>query len=433
MKHWDVVIIGGGLSGLVAANLLAREKSSVLVLEKGIHVGGRAKTDCINDQLFNIGPHAFYKKGKAKPILEQLGVELHGKTPKLNGLLIDNEVSYAAPYNPIDVFTTRYFNWKDRLQYLNALIKILNARTELLSPQTFSQWVKQVSPSPAVQSVLLLLGRLSTYCNAPDQVSAKIVVSQLQSVMNGVLYLDGGWQTLIDQLHNKAVLLGAEIQTHSTVKKITPLLDVFETGFEITVATGDVISTKNILSTTSPLELLKMLGEHVPPTIKDFFTQIIPVRGATLDVALTKLPEPTKLFALGIHAPLYYSVHSTYARLSNNSTNIILHVFKYLQPNEQVDPKVVKKELGQFLETIQPGWKQFEVASRFIPHITVNERLPLVGDDVLLESSKTVIPGLYIAGDWASTDSILSEAAVTSAKQAAFDIIQKERVENFAN
>lgn len=426
MKQWDVVIIGGGLAGLVAANLLAQKKLAVLVLEKGRLVGGRAKTDRISDQLFNIGPHALYKRGKARQILEQLGIELHGKSPKLGGLLVEGEIQYTAPFNPLGVFTTRLFNWTERIHWLKALITILNTQLDSISHQTFSEWVKQISPSESVQTILLLLGRLATYCHAPDQVSAKVIVSQLKSVMNGVLYLDGGWQTIIDQLHNNAVLFCAEIQTYKTVRKITPLLNELETLFQITLANGDVISTKNIVSTTNPQELLKMLGECAPATMKDFFKKITPVKGATLDVALSELPVTTKLFALDLNDPFYFSIHSTYARLSNNPRNVILHVFKYLQPGELVDPRVVKLELEKFLETIQPGWRQFEIASRFIPHITVNERLPVIGQEPHLESSKSAIPGLYLAGDWVSPDTILSEAAVTSAQQAAFDIIQKE-------
>ena len=49
------------------------------------------------------------------------------------------------------------------------------------------------------------------------------MVSQLKLVMNGVLYIDGGWQTIIDQLHNKAVVEGFNIQTHTMVKEIHPL------------------------------------------------------------------------------------------------------------------------------------------------------------------------------------------------------------------
>ena len=39
-QKWDVVIIGGGLAGYVAANYLAKSKLSILLLEKGNKSGG---------------------------------------------------------------------------------------------------------------------------------------------------------------------------------------------------------------------------------------------------------------------------------------------------------------------------------------------------------------------------------------------------------
>ncbi|MEM9413709.1 MAG: FAD-dependent oxidoreductase, partial [Planctomycetota bacterium] len=41
-EHYDVVVIGSGLGGLTAANILAREGKSVLLLEQHYKLGGMA-------------------------------------------------------------------------------------------------------------------------------------------------------------------------------------------------------------------------------------------------------------------------------------------------------------------------------------------------------------------------------------------------------
>ena len=51
-QKWDVVIVGGGLAGFVAANYLAKTDLSILILEKGKKVGGRARTDRITSTVF---------------------------------------------------------------------------------------------------------------------------------------------------------------------------------------------------------------------------------------------------------------------------------------------------------------------------------------------------------------------------------------------
>jgi phytoene dehydrogenase-like protein len=422
-QKWDVVIVGGGLAGFVAANYLAKTDLSILILERGKRVGGRARTDQIRQQSFNLGPHALYKKGKAKLILEELDVQLNGKSPKLGGILVEKNMEYAAPFTPLGLFTTSLLNWKERIEWARVLMKVISINTEKLAQQTFEQWVQQTAGSKKVQSLLYLLGRLATYCHAPEKASAKIIVSHLKAVISGVLYLDNGWQTIIDQLHNKAVTSGVQVQTHKTIKQIDP---IEHDHFKLVLSNDEEISGKYVLCTTGPHELNHMLGEKAFSQI-DSFTKMTPVKGATIDVALTQLPNPKQLFAMGITDPLYFSVHSNYARLSDDAKSAVLHVFKYHHPDDNIDGEKVKIELEQFLEKIQPGWKSYEITSRFIPQITVNQRLPQIGDEQMLQRSKTDIPGLYIAGDWASLDYILSEGAVSSGKQAAEEIIKKEK------
>ncbi|MFB5088406.1 FAD-dependent oxidoreductase [Psychrobacillus sp. PGGUH221] len=420
-QKWDVVIVGGGLAGYVAANYLAKKDLSILIVEKGKKVGGRARTDKINQHYFNLGPHALYKKGKAAPILEELDIKLNGKSPILGGTLIENKMEYTAPFNPLGLLTTRLLNWREKVEWVAILMNINSLDTEKLAEQTFQQWVMQVTISKKVQTLLYTLGRLTTYCHAPEMVSAKIIVSHMKIGMGGVLYLDYGWQMVIDQLHNKAVISGIQVQSNTVVKQIIKLQ---QEHFKLVLSNDEEISSKYVLNTTSPQELNKMLGEQSSISQRDFFAKITPVKGATLDVALTKLPNPKKLFAMGITDPLYYSVHSNYARLSEDRENTVLHVYKYHHPNDQIDGKEVKKELEQFLEKMQPEWKKYEITSRFMPNITVNQRLPQLGDEQKLACANIEIPGLFLAGDWVSPYSVLSEGAVSSGKQAAKEIIQ---------
>jgi phytoene dehydrogenase-like protein len=423
-QKWDIVIVGGGLAGFVAANYLAKNDLSILIVEKGKNVGGRARTNKINHQYLNLGPHAFYKKGKAKSILEELDIKLNGKSPKLGGVLVENNMEYAAPFTPLGIFSTNLLNWKERIEWITIMMKVNRIDTEKLAEQTFEQWVELEARSKKVQSLLYVLGRLATYCHAPEKVSAKLIVSHLKTVMGGVLYLDGGWQTIIDQLHNKAVVSGIQVQTHTAVNQISP---VEHDQVKLVLSNGEEILGKYVICTTGPNELNKMLGEKINLPQSSFFTETITVKGATLDVALSQLPKPKRLFAMSISDPLYFSVHSNYARLSVDGKSAVLHVFKYRHPDEHMDGKKVQIELEQFLEKMQPGWQKYMITSRYIPQIIVNQRLPQIGDEYKLLRSKTDIPGLYIAGDWASPHSILAEGAVSSGIQAAEEITQKEK------
>ncbi len=55
--HYDVVIIGSGLGGLVSANILAKEGYSVCVLEKNNQYGGNLQTFVRDKTIFDTGVH----------------------------------------------------------------------------------------------------------------------------------------------------------------------------------------------------------------------------------------------------------------------------------------------------------------------------------------------------------------------------------------
>lgn len=423
-QKWDIVIVGGGLAGYVAVNYLAKANLSILLVEKGKSVGGRARTNKVKQQYLNLGPHALYKKGKSKSILNELGISLSGKSPKLGGILIENDNEYTAPLSLLELFTTSLLNGKERMEWIVVLLKVMRLNPENLAEQTFQQWVMQVGNSEKVKSLLFVLGRLATYCHAPEMASAKVVVSSIKNAMGGVLYQDGGWQTIIDQLHNKAIMSGVQVQSHTLVKQIDP---VQQDQFKLILSNDEEIYSKYVICTTGPHELNEMLNKKVNLYQSGFFNQITAVRGATLDLALTQLPNPRRLFAMGITDPLYYSVHSNYALLSDDTKSTVLHVFKYHHPDDHIDRTSIKNELEQFLDRLQPGWQQYVITKRFIPNITVNQRLPQIGDEQKLQRSKTEIPGLYIAGDWASPNSILADGAVSSGKQAVEEILLNEK------
>jgi phytoene dehydrogenase-like protein len=55
--HYDVVITGSGLGGLVASIILAREGYSVCVLEKNNQYGGNLQTFVRDKTIFDTGIH----------------------------------------------------------------------------------------------------------------------------------------------------------------------------------------------------------------------------------------------------------------------------------------------------------------------------------------------------------------------------------------
>src|SRR5215467_8642321 len=96
--HPPVMIVGGGLSGLTAAAILARAGYAVTVFEKAGALGGYASSKQHGAFTFNLGAHAFYLGGAGEKLLSELGVRYRGSPPAFDKFLVlDGGKLYAWP------------------------------------------------------------------------------------------------------------------------------------------------------------------------------------------------------------------------------------------------------------------------------------------------------------------------------------------------
>src|SRR5690606_24801093 len=103
-------------------------------------------------------------------------------------------------------------------------------------------------------------------------------------------------------------------------------------GYKLTLSNEEIICGKHVIYTGEPQALNQMLDVEHP--YRDDLSTMKAVKAASLDVALTKLPQPNRLFAMSTTDPLYFAVHSSYAKLSEHEDSIVLHCLKYHHPGE---------------------------------------------------------------------------------------------------
>src|SRR5918995_1784603 len=204
----DVVIIGGGIAGLTTAALLARAGRAVMLFEQSSHeIGGRARTSIFEEFYFNQGPHALYLSDLGAAILKEIGVTYNGQVAAGKGTtyLIKEGKKHQAPgdYSSISTFESEGKSDEiERNQFFESLSKIDFSQLEKV---TIQEWLDKNVHNKNLAEIIKTLLRLNTYANDPDTQSIGSALHQLYlASLGGTMYVDGGWQTLVDGLLNAA-------------------------------------------------------------------------------------------------------------------------------------------------------------------------------------------------------------------------------------
>jgi phytoene dehydrogenase-like protein len=424
-KH--VIVIGGGIAGLAAGIVLARSGRTVTIFERRRYLGGRAVTHLRHGFRFNLGPHAFYRGGTGWEVLRQLGVPVRGGRPKPKGIAIRGGEHYKFPGGPLSVMTTSLFGAKGKLEAAKLLLRIRRIDAKKYAAMTVSEWIDANASDERVHEALHAMFRLATYSDRPDLQSAAAALRHLRLAIRGVIYVDEGWQKIVDALHSSAVAAGVTFVTSSRVVGVdianNAVKGIELGGLEVETS-KDTLTAVALPDLTAEERGTKLPADNVilavdPATAKEIvpaleIPKLTPVIASSLDVALSKLPVPNRNFALGIDRPLYYSVHSAYAQLTPRG-GALIHVAKY------GGDSAAEPELEKLLDDMQPGWRDVVVHRRFLPSMTVSNAIaePDRAGAARRPSPQTSIRGLYLAGDWVGDEGILSDAALSSARAAA--------------
>jgi phytoene dehydrogenase-like protein len=237
------------------------------------------------------------------------------------------------------------------------------------------------------------------------------------------MYLDGGWQTLVDGLLTVAKNAKAKIVMG---KKAIRVKRNDSSGWQVLLDNKTEVSAKIVVIAAGPMDAYSLFDDNDrPDVLSKVAKEAKPIRLVCLDVALSSLPDKDTLFALGVDHPLYFSVHSAYAKLAPK-VGALIHVAKYLGTSIEPKPREDQPELEAFLDLLQPGWRQVLVKKRPLPNMVVSNALVTAADGGLGgRPNPRIAENLYIVGDWVGKEGLVSNAAVASAKHAAQQILNE--------
>ena len=103
-QKYDVVIIGGGLGGLTAANKLAKNGRKVLLLESHDKLGGFATWFHRRKHIFDVSLHGF-PVGMQKSLRKYWGQEFADRVVQVRRIVFDNPQFHVETSFDMDDFT----------------------------------------------------------------------------------------------------------------------------------------------------------------------------------------------------------------------------------------------------------------------------------------------------------------------------------------
>lgn len=413
----DVVVVGAGLAGLTAGLVVARAGLDVAILDSR-RPGGRAAVTTVDPGVvFNGGPRALYRGGPAMRVLTSFGITPLGPVAPTAGSCRRDGAVFPLPDTPLGLLRSPMLSGRGKVRAGQLLASLQRIKAERYDHHTVAAWLEEARLPDDARDLVRSIVRLATYTNADDELAAGVAIRQVQQVLrHGVLYLDGGFQQLVDALSDAFVRAGGSLIADRAVRSIHPAdsqRPAESRRWTVRTRSGDLSADAVVVAAGGP-----DAAESLLPVPLDRRGLGNPAEVACLELALRRPPERRLL--LGLDEPYYLSTHTPPADLAPPGITVV-HVARYGVRSSAEDRG------GLWDHAEAAGIRDDDVvAQRFLHRMVVTGGIPTAtGGGVAGRPSVTVAgaPGCFVAGDWVGDDGLLADASFASAERAATSAI----------
>jgi phytoene dehydrogenase-like protein len=326
---YDVIIVGGGHNGLVAATYLARAGKSVRILEANPEIGGASQSVRAFPEFdANLSRYSYLIALLPDKIVNDLGLSFE---------CVSREVSSYTPYGDNKgLYVSRVWDAKTESSFLEldpsgkegqawqdfyaevaqfaeriapTLLEPLKTRTQLrqeidldpiwqyLVEEPIGKAITERFSNDIVRGVVLTDALIGTFSSAFDLQANICFLYHLIGNGTGEWKVPkGGMGALVNELVRVATESGVEISLNSRATKVVST----STGVEVEIETGEVIAGEYLLSNAAPQVLAKLRGTAAPKSLDGSQMKI--------NILLKRLPtlksgiDPRLAFAGTFHA-----------------------------------------------------------------------------------------------------------------------------------
>jgi len=256
-SFYDIVVIGSGLAGMTAANLLARFGHSVLLAEHHYNLGGMATWfKRRGGHILDISLHGF-PYGMIKTFRKYWTREMADSVIQLKGIRFDNpQFSVKTTFDKVDfsrILMEHFGIMKDVIEDFFKTARSMNFYDDIVmtTGELFEKFF------PGRKDVWRFLMEPITYANGSTlddpALTYGIVFSNFMD--KGVFTYRGGTDQLIKKMKKELLKNGVDIRNHCLVEKIH-VKDNAVSGVRINgkdIACNAVLSNSNLLTTIHKL------------------------------------------------------------------------------------------------------------------------------------------------------------------------------------
>lgn len=371
MKKYDIIIIGGGISGLSLAHYCARDGLSTLVIEKGKTTGG-----CFNSRRFDsgfwleLGAHTCYNSYRNfLGIIEDCGIidKLQSREKVPFKLLVEGRIrSFPSELSFLELFLSvpRIFTTKKQGQSVRSYY------SRIVGNRNYEKVL-----GPAINAVL---------SQRADDFPAELLFKKRERRKDVIkkYTLPGGLQTITDAIASEP---GIEVRTNAEVRSMDFKNDTYsvftsDDGFEsgalalaVPPSAASDMTKDSFPELSSRLSRIKMSAvESVGVVVKKGATSVEPVAGI--------IP------ASGI----FYSAVSRDTVRDEDYRGFTFHFAPGVEQEDKL--KRIRKVLGvdEFEEVVQ--------CSAALPSPVLGHDELTADIDRLLEGKRLLLTGNYFSG-----------------------------------